>query len=103
MLEMKNVTKIFGTLRALDDLTMTVPRGAVYGLVGPNGAGKSTAIRHLTGVYRQNSGTVTMEGQPVYENPAVKARMGIIPDDVFFFPSATLEDMHAYYKGIYKK
>ena len=103
MLEMKNVTKIFGTLRALDDLTMTVPRGAVYGLVGPNGAGKSTAIRHLTGVYRQNSGTVTMEGQPVYENPAVKARMGIIPDDVFFFPSATLEDMHAYYKGIYEK
>ena len=103
MLEMKNVTKTFGTLRALDDLTMTVPRGAVYGLVGPNGAGKSTAIRHLTGVYRQNSGTVTMEGQPVYENPAVKARMGIIPDDVFFFPSATLEDMHAYYKGIYKK
>ena len=101
MLEMKNVTKTFGAFKALDDLTMTVPRGAVYGLVGPNGAGKSTAIRHLTGVYRQDQGTVTMEGQPVFENPAAKARMGIIPDDVFFFPSATLEDMHRYYKGIY--
>ena len=102
MLEMKNVTKTFGTLNALDNLTMTVPKGAVYGLVGPNGAGKSTAIRHLTGVYRQNSGTVTMEGQPIYENPAVKGRIGSIPDDVFFFPSATLEDMRRYYKGIYK-
>ena len=101
MLEMKNVTKTFGAFKALDDLTMTVPRGAVYGLVGPNGAGKSTAIRHLTGVYRQDQGTVTMEGQPVFENPAAKARMGIIPDDVFFFSSATLEDMHRYYKGIY--
>ena len=103
MLEMKNVTKTFGTLNALDDLTMTVPKGAVYGLVGPNGAGKSTAIRHLTGVYRQNSGTVTMEGQPIYENPVIKGRIGSIPDDVFFFPSATLEDMRRYYKGIYKK
>lgn len=103
MLEMKNVTKTFGAFKALDDLTMAVPRGAVYGLVGPNGAGKTTAIRHLTGVYRPDSGEVTMDGQLVYENPAVKARMGIIPDDVFFFPSATLEDMHAYYKGIYEK
>ena len=50
MLEMKNVTKTFGGFTALDDLTLTVPKGAVYGLVGPNGAGKSTAIRHLTGV-----------------------------------------------------
>ena len=56
MLEMQHVTKRFGTFTALNDLTMTVPRGCVYGLVGPNGAGKTTAIRHLTGVYRQDSG-----------------------------------------------
>ena len=48
MLELKNVTKTFGTFKALDGLTLTVPKGAVYGLVGPNGAGKSTAIRHIT-------------------------------------------------------
>ena len=101
MLEMKNVTKTFGNVTALKDLTMTVPRGAVYGLVGPNGAGKSTAIRILTGVYRQDSGEVLMEGQMIYENPAMKARIGYIPDDVFFFPSASLEDMHQYYKGMY--
>ena len=101
MLEMKNVTKIFGTFTALDDLTMTVPRGAVYGLVGPNGAGKSTAIRHLTGVYRQDKGQVLMEGQPIYENTSLKARIGYIPDDIFFFPSASLEDMRKYYKGMF--
>lgn len=103
MLEMKNVTKTFGSFKALDGLTMTVPKGAVYGLVGPNGAGKSTAIRHLTGVYRQDSGEVTLDGVPIYENSAVKARIGSIPDEIFFFPSATLEDMKHYYQGIYPR
>ena len=101
MLELKNITKTFGDFKALDDLTMTVPKGAVYGLVGPNGAGKSTAIRHMTGVYRPDSGSVTVLGQPVYENPTVKETIGYIPDDIFFFPSASLEDMRSYYKGIY--
>ena len=101
MLEMKHVTKTFGTFAALDDLTMTIPGGAVYGLVGPNGAGKSTAIRHLTGVYRQDRGEVLMEGQPIYENTDLKGRIGYIPDDIFFFPSASLEDMRKYYKGIF--
>ena len=101
MLELKNVTKTFGTFKALDDLSMHVPKGAVYGLVGPNGAGKSTAIRHLTGVYRPDCGSLTMEGQPIYENTAVKTRIGYIPDEIFYFPSANLEDMRKYYRGIY--
>ena len=101
MLEMKNVTKTFGNFKALDDLTMTVPAGAVYGLVGPNGAGKSTAIRHLTGVYRPDCGEIRMDGEPVYENPKQKMRMGYIPDDIFYYPSATLEEMRRFYKGIY--
>ena len=103
MLEMNSVTKTFGTFKALDDLTLTVPQGAVYGLVGPNGAGKSTAIRHLTGVYRPDSGTVQVDGQPVYENPAVKSDIGYIPDEIFFFPSATMEDMRRFYKGLYPR
>ena len=101
MLEIKNLTKTFGSFKALDDLTMTVPKGTVYGLVGPNGAGKSTAIRHALGVYRQDSGSVTFDGMPVYENPEVKSRISSIPDDIFYFPSATLEDMRKFYKGIY--
>ena len=101
MLEMKNVTKTFGNFTALDNLSMTIPKGAVYGLVGPNGAGKSTAIRHLIGVYRPDCGTITMEGQPIYENPALKVRIASIPDDVFYYPAATMEEMHKFYRGIY--
>ena len=103
MLELKNVTKTFGTFKALDGLNLTVPKGAVYGLVGPNGAGKSTAIRHMTGVYRPDSGSVTLEGQGIYENPKVKETIGYIPDEIFYFSSATLEDMHKYYRGLYPK
>ena len=101
MLEMQNVTKTFGDFTALKNLTLTVPKGAVYGLVGPNGAGKSTAIRHLTGIYRPDSGTVTMDGQPIYENPEIKAAIVYIPYDIFYYPSATLEDMRRFYRGIY--
>ena len=101
MLEMQHVTKTFGDFKALDDLSMTVPQGAIYGLVGPNGAGKSTAIRHLTGVYRPDCGEILMEGQPIYENTELKARMGYIPDDIFFFPSASLEEMRRFYRSMY--
>ena len=102
MLEMKNVTKTFGTFKALDDLSMTVPKGAIYGLVGPNGAGKSTAIRLLTGIYQPDCGEVTLEGMRIFENPKQKARIGYIPDDIFYFPSASLEEMRKFYAGIYK-
>ena len=101
MLELKNITKKFGDFKALDDLSMRVPKGTVYGLVGPNGAGKSTAIRCIVGVYRPDSGSITMDGGSVYENPAMKMRIGYIPDDVFYFPAATLEEMRAYYRGMY--
>ena len=103
MLELKHVTKTFGSFKALDDLTMTIPQGAVYGLVGPNGAGKSTAIRHITGIYRPDEGEITLEGLPIYENPAVKTTIGYIPDDIFYCPSATLEDMRKFYRGLYPK
>ena len=101
MLELKNVTKSFGSVKALDDLTMTVPKGAVYGLVGPNGAGKSTAIRTALGVYRPDSGSITLDGKPVYENPEVKNRICSIPDDVFYFQAATMGEMKNFYKGLY--
>ena len=101
MLKLQNVTKTFGDFKALDDLSLSVPKGSVYGLVGPNGAGKSTAIRILTGVYRPDNGQVLMEGQPVWENDALKARIGLISDEIFYFPSSTLEDMYRFYSGIF--
>lgn len=103
MLEMKNVTNAFGAFKALDDLSLHVPKGCVYGLVGPNGAGKTTAIRHLTGIYRPDSGTVTVDGQEMTGDPNLKERIGYIPDDVFYFPAATMEDMHRFYRDMYSK
>ena len=103
MLELQNVSKTFGDFKALDSLSMHVPKGAVYGLVGPNGAGKSTAIRCALGVYRPDSGEVRLEGAPIFENPTAKARIGSIPDDVFHFPAASLEEMGKFYRGIYPR
>ena len=101
MIEVRNVTKRFDGFAALSDLTLTVPDGAVYGLVGPNGSGKSTLLRHVMGVYRQDAGEVLVDGQPVFENPAVKAKLAYIPDDVFYFPQAGVRDMMQYYRGVY--
>ena len=103
MLELKHVSKSFGKFKALDNLTMTIPQGSVYGLVGPNGAGKTTAIRHITGVYRPDAGEITMEGLPIFENPQVKQAIGYIPDEIFYFSSATLKDMAKFYRGLYPR
>ena len=103
MIEVRNVVKSFDGLRALDGLNITVPDGAVYGLVGPNGAGKSTIIRHLAGIYRQDSGEVLIGGEPVYENPAVKERIAYIPDDVFYYTQATIRDMMKFYRDLYPR
>ncbi len=101
MIQVKELTKTFGTLKALDQCEIHVPKGAVYGLVGPNGAGKSTLIRHLTGIYRPDSGEVLIGGEPVFDNPAAKARFAYIPDDIFYFHSANLKEMMKFYQGIY--
>ena len=101
MIEVKGITKRFGDFTALDELTLTVPSGSVYGLVGPNGSGKSTIIRHITGIYRPDGGEILIDGEPVYENPAVKARIAYIPDDVFYFNNASMKDMAKFYRGIY--
>ena len=101
MIEVKNVVKTFDGFAALNDATLSVPTGAVYGLVGPNGAGKSTIIRHLTGIFRQDSGTVRLGGEDVWENAALKAKIAAIPDDWYYFNSATIRDMMRFYKGFY--
>lgn len=101
MIEVRNVMKEFDGFRALDDMSMTVPTGAVYGLVGPNGAGKSTIIRHLTGIYRQDAGEITIDGAPVFENPEVKSRIAYIPDDIFYYANASIREMMDFYRSIY--
>lgn len=103
MIEVQNTVKRFGEFAALDGVSLTVPAGSVYGLVGPNGAGKSTLIRCLTGIYQTDGGTVSIDGQPVWENEALKARVAAIPDDWYYFPQATIRDMCRFYRGFYPR
>lgn len=101
MIEINDLTKRFDGSTALDNCTMSVPSGSVYGLVGPNGAGKSTIIRHLTGVYYPDSGEVLVGGAPVFENPSVKAHIACIPDDLSCHAGSTIRELRQFYKGLY--
>ena len=101
MIEVRDVVKKFDGFAALDGASLSVPTGSVYGLVGPNGAGKSTIIRHLTGIYRQDSGTVAIGGESVWENADLKSRIAAIPDDWYYFNQASIRDMMRFYRGFY--
>ena len=101
MIDIQNISKGYEGTQALSSLSLHVPRGAVYGLVGPNGAGKSTLLRCLSGVSQPDSGVILVDGQPVYENPDLKARIAYIPDDLYYFTSASLMDMKRFYQGFF--
>ena len=101
MIKLQNVTKRFGDYMALDDFSLTVPKGSVYGLMGLNGAGKTTIIKHLAGYLVQDEGLVTIAGEEVLSNENVKRKTAIIPDELFFFRGYSLSEMGKYYKRIY--
>jgi ABC-2 type transport system ATP-binding protein len=101
LIEVKNLTKGFGKNKVLHDLSINVRKASVYGLLGPNGAGKTTLIKHLTGLYRQDQGTVTIDHKPVYENPEVKAQIVYIPDDLYFFSQYSIDETAKFYAKIY--
>ncbi len=101
MIGVYGLVKSFDGFHALDGLELNVPDGAVYGLVGPNGAGKTTVIRHLTGVMRPDSGRIEIDGAPVYENKDLKGKIASIPDEIYYFPQATIREMMRFYRQIY--
>ena len=103
MIELKNTTKRFGRISALDGLSLTVDRGHIYGLVGTNGSGKSTLLRLISGVYHADGGEVLMDEQPIFENPQLKGRIYFVPDDLYFFPQATLDSMAAFCRAAYPR
>lgn len=103
MIQINNVVKSFDGFHALDGLSMSVEKGSIYGLVGPNGSGKSTILRHIVGAYRPDSGTILVDSAPIYENAVTKSRISYIPDELFYFMSATTKDMMKFYRGIYPK
>ena len=103
MIKIEHVTKFFGNKPALDDLTMTVPKGSIYGLMGLNGAGKTTIIRHIAGYLKADAGEILIDDEPVFDNEKLKERVCFIPDELFFFRGYTLQDMGKYFSRIYPK
>ncbi|MCH3955879.1 MAG: ABC transporter ATP-binding protein [Olsenella sp.] len=97
-IEVRNLRKVFDGTPALDGVSLTVPTGAVYGLVGPNGCGKSTLISHLCGVMRPTSGDVLVLGEKVFENPGVKARIACVPSEPYFIGSESADGMAGFYR-----
>ena len=103
MIKIEHLSKSFDGFKALDDFSLTVPKGAIYGLMGLNGAGKTTIIKHLCGFLVQDSGTVTIDNQEVSGNEALKQRVAYIPDELFFFRGYSLKEMGKYYARIYPR
>ena len=99
MISAKNVSKYFDKTAAIKDLSCDIPKGCIYGLVGSNGAGKSTFLRLLSGVYRAESGSITIDGERVYDNPACKRKIAFMPDELYFLSGANMERMAKMYEA----
>lgn len=102
MIKIQNVTKKFGAQKALDNLTLEIEKGCAYGLLGSNGAGKSTLLRLLSGIYIQDNGRITIDDEPIYDNPALKEKIFFVSDDTAQFTGMTLLQMKDFVKTFYK-
>ena len=78
MLEVKSLTKKFGTFTALQDISLTVEDGSVYGLVGYNGAGKTTLLKNIAGIYKPENGEILFDNEPIFYNEIKKEEIFLI-------------------------
>lgn len=101
MLNIRCVSKKLGDNQVLDQVNLELKAGSVFGLVGPNGAGKSTLLRMIAGVYREDSGVITWNNEPVFDHPAVKQEILFISDEPFYFYNASIRDMKQFYQRCY--
>lgn len=101
MIKIDSVTKNFDTVRSLDNVSLMIEKGSIFGLIGSNGSGKSTLLRILCGVYCQDTGDVLYDGVPVYEHTNVKRNIVYLSDDQYFLPNATMSDMKRLYMSVY--
>ena len=101
MIKVSNVTKHFDDFKVLDDFSLEVQKGTIYGLVGPNGAGKTTIINHITGALTPEKGEITIGGESVFENEHMKKKVLSISDDWFYFSVFSIKDMARFYADMY--
>ena len=101
MIELKNVSKYFGDIAAVDNISLTIKDGVVMGLLGTNGAGKSTLLRTMAGILKPEHGEILINGQPVWNNPDAKSLFFYISDDQFYFPNSTPKEFGSFYSTYY--
>ena len=101
MINVRNLHKKFDRTQALDGLELTINRASIYGLVGTNGAGKTTLIRHMAGILKPDEGEILFDGEPVLENTALKQKIGLVPDELYFPKGYSISDMVRIYSGTY--
>ena len=101
MIKADNLTKRFQGVTAVDHIHAEIQDGTVFGLIGTNGAGKSTFLRMAAGILKPDEGTITLDGEVVFEDIRVKARCFYIPDEPYFLGNGTADDMKTFYQDIY--
>lgn len=101
MIEIRNVSKSFENIAAIDHVDLSIKEGNVFGLIGTNGAGKSTLLRMMSGVIRPDSGEVMVDGMPVFDNVEAKQQFFFIADEPYFFANANPEDMAKHYMTVF--
>ena len=102
MIKIDKLSKKYDKDYVLKDLSCNIKDNSIYGLVGANGSGKSTLLRTIMGIYETDGGTISVDGNEVYDNEILKQKMVFVADDLFFYPGYTLMDTAKYYQSMYK-
>ncbi|MDP2989483.1 MAG: ATP-binding cassette domain-containing protein, partial [Kiritimatiellota bacterium] len=103
MIEIEHLTKTFGTLQAVNDLSLTIPRGELFCFLGPNGAGKTTTIKILCGLLKPTGGTIRIRGIDIQADPvAVRRLIGYIPDTPFLYERLTPVEFFQFIGNLYQ-
>ena len=102
MIKAVNLTKKFGEMSALDNVSFEIQDGSIYGLVGSNGSGKSTLMRLISGVYNSDGGEISVDDTLPFDNPSVKSKICYLPDTPYFIHQSNLNEMRNFYKMLYK-
>lgn len=101
MIEIKNLTKKYGSFTAIEDISFTVDESSIYGLVGYNGAGKTTLLKTAAGILKADGGEILFDGENIFDNGLVRSKLLYVPDEVYFIKGASLERMGKFYKDYY--
>lgn len=101
MIKVESVTKYYGDVCSLDEVTLQIPDGSIFGLIGSNGSGKSTLLRAMSGIFAVEEGRILFDGCNIWENTEQKAKLVYLSDEPYFLPHSSIEDMRNLFRSLY--